>query len=323
MTTRLSTVSAALAAGWFLINLTGVSAEEPASGPLKAVTTPEGVSVTEGDRPVLFYQSAPKSLNGRYERSNYIHPLYDLDGNVLTEDFPKDHLHQRGIYWAWHQVWVGDKRIGDPWAIQDFGWNVYRIEIDDKSPDSVSILAHVNWQSPLWRDEAGQPRPLVRETSRVRVHRATADSRKIDFEIELLALQPDLKIGGSEDEKGYGGFSVRVRLPSDVKFTGPKGAVEPQFGAVPAGPWMDISATYSGDKTSGVAILCHPTLPGFPQPWVLRSSRSMQNPAWPGRDTVTLPHIDKALLLRYQLVLHRGAPSAELINEWQADYAKK
>ena len=34
------------------------------------------------------------------------------DGQVLTEDFPADHLHHRGIFWAWHQVYVGEKAMG-------------------------------------------------------------------------------------------------------------------------------------------------------------------------------------------------------------------
>ena len=33
-------------------------------------------------------------------RSDYIHPLYGLDGEELTLDWSGDHPHHRGIYWA-------------------------------------------------------------------------------------------------------------------------------------------------------------------------------------------------------------------------------
>ena len=53
---------------------------------------------------------------------------------------------------------------------------------------------------------------------------------------------------------------------------------------------------------SGVTILVHPTSPGFPQRWILRQARSMQNPVYPGREPVPLSD-EKPLTLRYRLVL--------------------
>ena len=53
----------------------------------------EGVELSEGDKKVFFYQRATKSQDGKYPRANYLHPLYDLDGAVITDDFPKDHPH--------------------------------------------------------------------------------------------------------------------------------------------------------------------------------------------------------------------------------------
>ena len=57
--------------------------------------TNEGVWIKEDGANVLFYQAMTKSLDGKYPRANYIHPLYNIDGFELTEDFPKDHLHHR------------------------------------------------------------------------------------------------------------------------------------------------------------------------------------------------------------------------------------
>ena len=72
-------------------------------------------------------------------------------------------------------------------------------------------------------------------------------------------------------------------------------------------------------KKGGVAILCHPTTPGFPQRWILRRARSMQNPVYPGRHAVPLP-MDSSLSLRYRLVVHRGQSDPKACLDWQKAY---
>ena len=52
----------------------------------------------------------PKAKDGKLARANYVHPLLDLDGEPLTEDFPADHPHHRGVFWAWHQVRIGGRQ---------------------------------------------------------------------------------------------------------------------------------------------------------------------------------------------------------------------
>jgi hypothetical protein len=302
----------------FLAYAIPTSAEEALK--LKATASEDGVLITEGDAKVLFYQRKPKSLDGKYERANYVHPLYDLDGNVLTEDFPKDHLHHRGVFWAWHQVRVGGKKVGDPWTTEDFSWDVVSTDTDRIGDDSIDIKAHVLWKSPQWTDEQGKPKPLVDERTVIRVHRATKQARIIDFEISLQALEPDMSIGGSEDAKGYGGFSPRIRLPDGLRFMGEIGEVKPQTTSVEAGRWLDMLGTFGKDDAiSGVTILVHPSTPGFPQRWILRQARSMQNPVYPGRGPVPLA-TEKPTVLRYRLVLHHGEVESAEIQKWQEAY---
>jgi len=133
-----------------------------------------GFTITEGRAKVMFYQRQHKSLNGKYSRANYIHPLYGLDGEILTEDFPADHLHHRGIFWAWHQVWLGDKRLGDPWATQDFFWDVYDAKILTIGSQSRALQVHVHWKSPLWTDANGKQKAFVKEPSEFIVPKTTS-----------------------------------------------------------------------------------------------------------------------------------------------------
>ena len=285
----------------------------------RSVENEDGILILEDDQKLLFYQRKTKSLDGRFPRANYVHPLYDLDGNVLTEDFPDDHLHHRGIFWTWHQLFVGDKRIGDPWIAKDSIWDVVDVKFAIEK-ESCEMTASILWKSPLWADDSGQPKPLVTETTTIRIHRAEANHRMIDFRIQLLAMEKDVRIGGSEDKKGYGGFCTRVRLPDDIRFTGRAGAVTPKVTAVEAGPWMEMTGAFVKSRQGGITILCHPTLPGFPQRWILRNRNSMQNPVYPGREAVLLSQT-RALDLNYRLVIHRGEVDKATIEKWQRAYA--
>lgn len=286
----------------------------------QAVPTDDGVWVQEGGTKVLFYQRRLKSKDGRYKRANYVHPLLDLDGEPLTEDFPADHPHHRGVFWAWHHVSVGGQPVGDPWALKDCGWDVRDVRAE-VGGDALSLRTTVHWLSPLWRDARGAQKPIVREEAVVRVHRADKDRRVVDFEVGLTALEPETRIGGAAPTPGYGGFSPRLRLPKDVRFLGPGGDVEPLPGPVAASPWIDVSGTFSNDRVSGVAMLTHPSAPGFPQPWILRGRGSMQNAVYPGATPVLLP-TEKPLVLRYRLVIHRGTVPVEEVQRWQREYAQ-
>ena len=85
--------------------------------------------ITDNGKPVLRYnyqtvepgevldKVAPGNLIYARPRSDYIHPLYGLDGEMLTRDWSLDHPHHRGIYWAWPEVDFGTNR-GDLHALQ-------------------------------------------------------------------------------------------------------------------------------------------------------------------------------------------------------------
>ena len=287
---------------------------------IKVSETDQGFLFAEGGDKVMFYQREHKSLNGKYARANYIHPLYGLDGEVLTEDFPADHLHHRGVFWAWHQVWVGDKQLGDSWAVKDFFWDIRDVKVLTPDSESKALLVAVDWKSPLWTDANGNQKAFVKESTMIRVHRAEQDIRKVDFEISLLALEDNLRLGGSEDEKGYGGFTTRIPLPDSLAFIGADGPVEPQNLSVEGGPWMDFSGPLGLDgKISGIAILCHKSLPGYPQRWILRRKGSAQNPVFPGREPVPLSR-EKPLVLRYRLIIHRGDVHHVDLDKLAAEY---
>ncbi|WP_346860116.1 PmoA family protein [uncultured Draconibacterium sp.] len=273
-----------------------------------------GILIVDGKENVLMYQTAPKSKDGRFSRSNYIHPLYGLNGQILTEDFPADHLHHRGVFWAWHQVWIGDKQIGDPWELVDFEQDVVELEFMKGASESVEIRTEVDWKSRQWRLD-GRIVPYLKEHAKITVHPSTGTYRKIDFEISLLALVDDLKIGGSNDAKGYSGFSVRMKLPDDVKFSGKNGEVVPEVTAVKSDGFVNVSGTIGQFKgKGGIVIVDNPGNPGYPQSWILRDKNSMQNAVYPGNKLVPLSTTEP-LVLKYSLLVYTGKMSSNKIEK--------
>jgi len=279
---------------------------------IRVIKTEQGYQFYDADKPVLFYQVTPKaSAKGTYSRANYCHPVYDLDGNIITEDFPKDHLHHRGIFWAWHQVNIGDTRIHDMWKCNDFSWDVHKVQILDNQKGSAAIRANVYWKSPQWKNgnEA-----FAEEEVTIQVHEVKNNYRAIDFVIKILALEEGLEIGGSENSKEYGGFSPRIVLPEDIAMNDSSGIIEPQRNIITAGNWVNFSGTF-GTKKSSFAIFSHPSNPGLSNRWVLRRSRSMQNAAFPGRESVSVS-TKKPIILKYRLIFHTNSDLNKLFKKY-------
>ena len=279
--------------------------------------TEQGVELLEGKAPVLFYQKVIKSPNGEYFINNYIHPLYSLSGDTLTEEFPKDHLHHRGIFWAWHQVYIGDQSVGDSWIMENVSHDVISVKTS-KNKNEAQLKTQVLWKSSLFQNN----KAFVEENTTITVFKAKENFRIIDFEIMLKPIVPDVFLGGSDNEKGYGGFSWRTRLPEDVVFTSSEGPVIPQTLQIESGPWMDLSASFGGDGMfCGITVLCHPSTPNYVAPWILRQQKSMQNIVFPGRNKVELSGVNP-LVLRYRMIVHSGSANDIDIANLQLEYDK-
>ncbi len=287
------------------------------TSPFRFEESARGVKLFENDLAVFFYQKEPKSLTGEYICNNYIHPLLALNGDTITEEFPEDHPYHRGLFWAWHQVFINDQSIGDGWIMEDISQEVVKLESNaDKNMATLDL--QVLWKSA--RYENGKA--FINEHTRIVVHRLESDMRMIDFKISLQALVPGVSIGGSDNEKGYGGFCARIKLPEDLVFTSSNGPVTPERLQVIAGPWMDFSGSYgTGNKINGLTILCHPDTPNYPAPWILRQKGSMQNIVFPGRERVHI-EMDHPTILKYRLIVHTGNADGINPDKLQAAYEK-
>jgi len=263
--------------------------------------TKEGIWLLENGNPRFFYQTETKSFNNKYPRANYIHPLIGMDGDTITEDFPKDHPHHRGIFWAWHQLYVGEERLADPWDCEGIEWKVTDVKTNIKN-HTGNIKSTVHW---IIKTEGSRfyNQPVLKEDVSI-TYKKLQIYYELDFTINFTALVDSLKFGGSKDSKGYGGFSARFKLPPDLKFFHKNMEITPLQTPVDCGGWVEIIGKNPQDihRKMIAIIMCEPEkLPSF-QGWILRKRGSIQNAAFPGKNPILLLK-GRPLVMRNRIVI--------------------
>ena len=198
------------------------------------------VKLWQGKQPVLVYNSEQVKRTGAAavgNRASYVHPIYGLDGEVITDDFPKDHYHHHGLFWGWPHVTIGGKDY-DFWKMR--GTDIrFKRWLNKEVDKNVAMLGVENeW---LVGDK-----PVVREEATLRVHPATAEGRLINVRLKWTALDQAITLGGAEG-KSYGGVSLRFAPREDTVVTVPSGPTSQDL-LITRLPWADLSAKFQGAK---------------------------------------------------------------------------
>lgn len=251
---------------------------------LDASIGPDGVTITDSERPVLFYRTRPADPAVEPGRLNYIHPLYAPDGAILTEDRPAVLPEQRGLFWAWRQVRLNGQTVADGWAMKGLTFFVRQTNFDGERGGAGVLTLQVDW--------IVNSRPelvfVAREVTKVRIQPLKDGTRRIDIETTLTPLVDGLSLGGSDDAKGYGGFALRLVSPERLVFGSDGRAVAPADTPVTAGASMGFSwPGQPGLSKWAVGLACKADGRPISQ-WILRRVPSMQNCVWPGRVPVAL-----------------------------------
>ena len=288
--------------------LAACATADPAPSPFRIVDDPTrgALDLFDGEMPVLSYlygDQLPEGVAADRMRSSYVHPIFGLDGETITDDFPADHYHHRGLSLMWPRMKVGERGV-QLWHIE--GIRQHFAEWVDRSIDTKGARLVV---ANDWILDDG--RKVAREVLRFLVHPATNLGRAIDVEIEITVLDEPITLQGAV-EKGYGGLNLRFAPREDTVITTNEGVA--RDGDRARLEWADLSARFEGRETpSGIAILVHPDHPGFPPPWTLRHYGDL-NVAWPGLEATTLP-AGEILTLTYRLWVHRGGAAGGLVAE--------
>ena len=217
----------------------------------------------EGGAPVLTYNFGMVLKPGAREnlrRCCYVHPLYAPDGTPLTDDFPQDHLHHRGVFWTWPIVRV-DGETYDQWLVRGAQDRFVRWIEKKAEPQTAKLAVENGWF-------AGE-RKLLKETVAIYVKRAKGNTRELDFQLLLEALDKPVEIEGTpEGNKGYGGFSVRFAPRQETVITTDTGKESKDTDMAPH-RWAELKAQFQG-KPAALRIEIDPSNPGAPNGWCLR-----------------------------------------------------
>lgn len=259
----------------------------------------KSLGLWERDRPVFVYNHGVMSREGvppDRNRSSYVHPVYGLDGEVLTDDFPEDHYHHRGLFWAWPHVRIAGEKV-DLWLISGIR-HVFERWLIRRTGSAAAVLAVENgWY-------VGD-RKVVQERVWLIVHPATETGRAIDVELTWIATDRAVTLRGAEG-KSYGGFSLRFAPRTDTVITTSTGRQSGDLNLARL-EWADLSARFAGaPKHSGATIFVAPAHPGYPPMWITRFYGFL-GVGWPGPLLVTLAP-NAPVRCRYRVWIHRGSP---------------
>ena len=143
--------------------------------PLPAVTDDgRNLSLLLRGKEVLRYNYTPvpppdPGIDPVQTRDAYIHPVKTPAGRVVTDDFPPDHLHQRGIFMAWTKT-LFQGRKPDFWNLGDgtgtvrfkefrkvfqgpvfAGFQAVQEHVDLSAPQGEEVALTELWDVRVWR----------------------------------------------------------------------------------------------------------------------------------------------------------------------------
>lgn len=262
----------------------GCAATSTAPAGLTALEDAEGVQLLDAGLPVLRYRSRPGADREPW-RTDYVHPLYSVDGAIVTEDAPADHVHHRGIFWAWRRILVDGVPVADGWVGKGLVLEAGRPGVMLLPDGSARIEARLRWRVTL----DGESVPIVEENSAIRAWPVSAGVRRVDVTVRLRALRPGVELAGTDDGKGYGGLSIRFANPQFVRIESGGRELLAVVDGMDAGPDVGFAwPTLGPPWPARIDVTC--SVDGQPWTrWVLRQEPSMQNCAYPGRVPVALP----------------------------------
>ena len=274
--------------------------------------------VSENGKPVVQYNYETVPLPDGYldklaagkqyavARGNYLHPLFDLEGNPLTHDWALDHAHHRGIYWAWPEVGYKGE-LGDLHALQKvFARPNGKIEAVEQN-GMVTIRAENLWK---WQDTD----PIVHETATMTIHPLAESGRKIDLDFRFKGLADEVTLARRGQEH-YGGLNIRL-----AKLDGFQAAQfrERDDDSKTGAAW--VFATWK-DATTGkpmeLTVFEKADNPDYPGDLIQYPDIPWFQPTFPAKGTRFVLKKDETLTLRFRLWLHEAATDTVKMAEWK------
>jgi hypothetical protein len=261
----------------------------------------KSLGLWEGDKPVLVYnhgvitkENLPQN-ESRRSRSCYVHPVWGLNGEIVTDDFPRDHYHHHGIFWTWPHVSIEGQQY-DLWADKGIRQKFVRWLDRETGPLAAVLAVENGWF-------VGDRKVMI-ERVWLQAYKSDGNTRALDIELVFIPTDRPITLWGAEG-KSYGGLTMRFapRSRQDTLITVPSGRTKDDLPDTPLA-WADFTSKFGeAAAQSGGAVLVDPNHPNYPPTWLTRHYGPLCV-GWPGVKPQTFEP-RRPIRLSYRVWLHK------------------
>ena len=327
-----------------------------AAGFIVTAATSSGAEVAEGKRQ-LSWRKTEASLallnsqkvvwqfnhlgDGSEKGCPFFHPLATLDGAVLTDFRPRDHLWHRGLRFSWKII----NGVDDYWAWPEGKQLWPEKEMGETEVKAVSAIANDDYSAVFELQLSYHPPDKPADLTEKLMIRVSAPDRDGSYMIDWRsvftagdrgAVLDRTPILGEQDGKWYGGYAgLQLRLPydqlsgwmisnsegiqvtqqSDTAAAERRKSLQPIHG-MPA-RWLNLVVDRADGMSGGVTIFDHPKNLRHPTPWHVVAMPKELHQAPLFESPYTLP-AGKDLRFWFRVLVHSGVASkSELDWRWK------
>jgi len=262
------------------------------------------------------------AIKAVYRRAGYLHPVFSPSGLLVTDDYPGDHFHHHGIWWAWTSTSF-EGRKPDFWNVADGTGRVDLLGVDRVWSGAVhgglsARLQYVDLSAP-------QPKPALNETWELRLYAGGTGPRP-SWIFDLTSSQtcagpspiafPQYRYGGL----GFRGSRQWAGKGEAARFVPSNGITDRVKAHESRATWCHIGGLVDGRPT-GIAILGHPGNVHAPEPMRVHPSHPFFNyaPSQAG-DWEMVP--GRTYVWRYRFIVQDGEPDPAWLEARRADFAE-
>jgi Family of unknown function (DUF6807) len=291
---------------------------------VQAIRDQDRLTITSSGKKAITFRGGPGELPSAtikpvFRQGGYIHPVFTPSGRIVTDDYPPDHFHHHGIWFAWTKTEF-QGRHPDFWNVGDGTGKVEFVALDQ----SWSGPVHAGFKSRNKSVDVSAPSPVTVLTEQWVVTVFNVGQGSKPFTMFDLVSTQDLATDSPLilPEYRYGGLGFRGHrqwlAKDNCEFLTSEGK-DRSNGHGTRARWCHIGGKIDG-QPAGIAILDHPS--NFRAPQAMRI-----NPDQPffcySPSLIADWKIEpgKSYVSRYRFIVYDGAPDrAELDRMWN-DYA--
>ncbi len=258
----------------------------------------------------------PDGVDSVYKRAGYIHPVRTPYGVIVTQDYAEVHPHHHGIWAAWTDVEIGERK-SDFWNV---GKGLGTVEFDSLNDSWEGIIQSGLRSKHRYVDlSSGVQISVLAEEWTVRVYNISNDYHVFDVAIIQSAITSQPMI---LPVYRYGGLGFRGHEDwegEDKAFFITSEGRGRTDGYGTRGRWCHIGG-YTGGKLAGISIFDHPGNFRHPQPMHIHATRTFFNfaPVHLGEMRI---EAGSPYRMQYRFVIYDGEPDTVELDRMWMDYA--